>query len=179
MGRLVRATEIVSREVKPDAVADGVDNPPAGEPPKIEDTVKEQGDTYLERVAKYVPAEIVAFFIFASSILKQSHADLLARNAKPEEFVMAGISLDKIGIAVFLLALVCVPIYLWRQAEPGDSPFLNAAMATALFPIWGYAVEGVGVTHWLPFDGHLASIVLGAASLLSGLVGPKTKKTVV
>ncbi len=49
---------------------------------------------------------------------------------------------------------------------------LNAVVATAMFPIWAYAVEGVALTHVVPFDGDFASILLGSASLASGLVKP-------
>ncbi|WP_294537052.1 hypothetical protein [uncultured Rhodoblastus sp.] len=87
---------------------------------------------------------------------------------------MAGIEVASIGFVVFLLAWLFTPIYLWRLSRPGDAWGLNATMATLLFPVWAYAVEGVGATKFVPYDGDLASIVLGAASLASGIVAPRT-----
>lgn len=180
MGRLVRATHIVEKRIEPEGRAEGVDGTADDGSPETKQDVKQQGDTYLERVAKYVPAEVVAFFIFASAILKQSKEDLTLKGAKAEGLTIADLPLDKVGVAVFMLAWLCVPIYLWRQARAGDATFVNAAMSTAVFPIWCYAVDGVGVgtVFHVPYDGHLASIVLGAASLLSGLIAPMTKTTV-
>ena len=168
MGRLVEPTRIVRTAKQPDGRAEGVDaGPLAAEPADAGQTVEKQGDAYLERIAKYIPAEVIAFFIFANSILKQSKTD--------HQTLMAGFTVEAIGMTIFVLAWICVPVYLWRLAEPGAARGVNAAMATLLFPVWCYAVEGVGVTHVVPFDGHLASIVLGAASLLSGLVAPTAK----
>jgi hypothetical protein len=146
----------------------GLEGAPGGSPAQGAVTVKELGDTYLERVAKYVPAEIVAFYIFSNTILKQS---LQAPGT------MAGYSVHSIGVIVFYLAWVFTPLYIWRVSKPEDAWKLNALMATLLFPIWAYAVEGVGPTTFFPFDGHLAAIILGAGSLVSGLVAPGVEST--
>lgn len=159
MGRLVRPTRIVVAHQPTGGVESivGTDGAPA------ETVVRNQGDTYLERVGKYVPAELVAFYIFANSILKQS--------LQPPG-TMAGYSVTKIGVIVFFAAWLFTPIYLWRLRNPGDAVATNIFAASLLFPLWAYAVEGVGPMQFVPFDGHLASIVLGAASLGSGLLAP-------
>ena len=157
MGRLVqpaRTTVVQSR-----GGLEGVEGPAA-----TPATTRELGDTYLERVAKYVPAEIIAFFIFANSILKEAD--------KPGA-TMAGFSVVTIGMVVFLGAWLFTPIYLAQAARADDAWITNAVVATLLFPVWAYAVEGVGPVHVIPFDGSFASIVVGAASLVSGLVKPR------
>lgn len=157
MGRLVRPSRIVA-VARPGG---GLEGMVEADPAPPETHVQEQGDTYLERVAKYVPAEVVAFYIFANPILMQSMPG-----------TMAGFSVARIGIVLFLGCWILTPIYLWRLGAPGDARLVNVAVATALFPVWAYAVQGVGPTQVVPFDGHLASIVLGAATLVSGLLAP-------
>src|SRR4051794_33952914 len=68
---------------------------------KTEETVvqREPADTYLERVAKYVPAEIVAFFLFANNLLKQTVTDTPA--GTPAK--MADFNVISIGVALLVL----------------------------------------------------------------------------
>lgn len=165
MGRLVKA---VSPPRRDDAGRGGLESTLGqDETPRRPDDGG--GDGYLERVAKYIPAEIVAFTIFSNGILKQSLIDAQASGAPAE---MAGFGVRPIGLVLFLAAWALTPVYLWRMREPGDAFALNAGLAFALFPFWAYAIEGVGATAILPFDGHFASILLGAVTLASGLVRP-------
>ena len=167
MSRLVQPTRIPA-----DGTRDGLEGvegatPPANPAPAKTASVK-KGDTYLERVAKYVPAEVVAFFIFANLILKQAD--------KPDA-LMAGFSVVSVSMAVFVCAWLFVPVYIARIAGDDDAWVTNAVVATLLFPVWAYAVEGVGPVHVVPFDGGFASIALGAASLASGVVKPRDRST--
>ena len=70
MGRLVRIPRRASSAIDP-AIAGVLDGVPgmSGELPPY--AVIEQ-DTYLERIAKYVPAEVLAFSIFINAILEQA-----------------------------------------------------------------------------------------------------------
>ena len=66
MGRMVRAAAPPAqarRKAGTKALAGG------GEDSAGDETQKERGDGYLDRVAKYVPAEVIAFFIFVNSIV--------------------------------------------------------------------------------------------------------------
>lgn len=161
VGRLVRPAPPRKRDARggvEGAFEDGADVPAEGD-----------GDSYLARVAKYIPAEIVAFFIFANGILKQSITNAAAA-ASPA--TMAGFSVASIGVSIFLAAWLCTPVFFWRMREPGDGWRTNAALGFALFPFWAYAVEGVGATAMVPFDGQFASILLGCVTLASGLLRP-------
>jgi hypothetical protein len=104
--------------------------------------------------------------------LNQSIKDAAAKTP-PIDATMAGFSVVKIGVILLLLAWILSPVYLWRVRQEGEAWKLNAALAFLLFPVWAYAIDAVGFRPILGFDGHLASIVLGAATLLSGLVQPK------
>lgn len=68
MGRIVRSAEPVPKR---DSTLEGIpgDAPLGVDDDKQEDQGSKGGDGYLDRVAKYVPAEVVAFFIFVNSIL--------------------------------------------------------------------------------------------------------------
>jgi hypothetical protein len=131
----------------------------------------ETGDTYLERVAKYIPAEIIAFVLFANNLLKQAITD--APQGEPAK--MAGFEVTSVGVSLLVLAWLMTPVYLWRVREEGDALGLNIIVAMSLFPVWAYAIDAVGLSPFVAFDGHLAAIVLGAATLISGIVRPKTR----
>jgi len=171
MGRLVKPQRIVTTRVLTAEVGEGELR--AGEAEaeaEAKETVKEQaGDTYLERVAKYVPAEIVAFFLFANNLLKQTLAD----TPQGQVAKMANFDVVNIGIILFLLAWILTPVYLWRMREEGDAWKLSALLSFLLFPIWAYAIDAIGLHRVIAFDGHLASILLGVATLVSGLVRPR------
>jgi hypothetical protein len=172
MGRLVKPPGIVSTRVVRAEVGEGEVRAEEADGRAEEKVVKEQaGDTYLERVAKYVPAEIIAFFLFANNLLKQTLADA----PQGQVAKMANFDVIKIGVVMFLIAWILTPIYLWRLREEGDAWKLNALLAFLLFPVWAYAIEAVGLHPIIAFDGHLASILLGAATLVSGLVSPRPK----
>ncbi|GAU82937.1 hypothetical protein BIWAKO_02860 [Bosea sp. BIWAKO-01] len=101
--------------------------------------------------------------------MKQS---IINAEATKVEALMAGFNVSSIGTTIFFLAWVVTPVYLWRMREPGDGWRTNAVLGFALFPFWAYAIEGVGATAIVPFDGHFASILLGVVTLTSGLVQP-------
>lgn len=210
MGRLVRATQL-ARVSRPHGAPESV----LGASEDAKDAAR-KGDGYVERVAKYIPAEIVAFYLFANNILKQSidGAKAEAVNAaKAEaakaaealttataaakveavrvaeaavkaaeiavtkaagtvEATMADVSVSQIGWWVFIVAWFATPAYLYRVAKPGDAWIMNPVVAFLLFPFWAYAIQGVGPTSVVPFDGDFASILLGAVTLASGLLKP-------
>ena len=185
MGRIVRSSApstLIAREIAiGEAVAQGADA--EGSPP-TKKTEQKQGDQYLERVVKYIPAEVVAFFIFVNSILGDA-IDKAMGIATPEKFPqllsnaldtskMAGMSVWTISWIMVFLCLVLSPMYLLTQRDPDDPQErlgLNATMAVLAFPVWAYAVDAVAFRPW--HDGALASIVLAAFSIVSGAVSPQ------
>lgn len=181
MGRLVRTAAAPRPYIRVgvEGGIDGVTRPASGA------VAPKDGDGYLARVAKYIPAEIIAFVIFTNGILKQPLDDAVAAakaqtvaevTAAKASATMAGFEITWIGVAVFFLAWAIVPVYLWRQRTPGDGAVTTILLAVLLFPIWAYATETVGVTNFVLFDGQFASLVLAAATLLSGIVMPPESK---
>ena len=93
MGRLVR----VPREVSIDHRASGLEGMPYSEHGYI---YYVQADSYLERVAKYVPAEVLAFSVFVNAMLDQS---LKAAGGAAK---MAGMPVSTIATAVVIAGTV-------------------------------------------------------------------------
>lgn len=111
MGRLVTPTRIVATRHR-----NGLEGMAGGDVIAAAPAIVQNADIYLERVAKYVPAEVVAFFIFANAILKQ---------ADKSDATMAGFSVANVGMVVFG-AWLFRPIYLSRMADADDVWITNA-----------------------------------------------------
>src|SRR5215831_12606451 len=107
------------------------------------------GDGYLERIAKYVPAETLAFSIFINAILDQ------AVKTGGKLTAMAGFPVVTIAMVAFVACWVSAPLFAWYVRQKGDAWVGNVAFHDYR-------------------DGNLAAIVLVSFSLLSGLVTPRS-----
>jgi hypothetical protein len=123
------------------------------------------GDGYLERIAKYVPAEILAFSIFINAILDQ------AVKSGGKLTAMAGVPVVTIAMVAFLTCWVFAPLFAWYVRQRGDAWVINAFVSFLAFPVWSYAIGNVAFHDYR--DGNLAAIVLVSFSLLSGLIAPR------
>ena len=163
MGRLVR----VPREVSIDRSASGLDNMLAdGGNGHI---YYVQADGYLERIAKYVPAEILAFSVFVNAMLDQS------LRAGGNTAMMAGMPVSTIATSVVIAGTVLTPFFMWYVRQPGDAWVTNAFVSTLLFPVWAYALGSVAFNGY--WDGNLAAIFLASATVVSGLFSPRLPRT--
>jgi hypothetical protein len=122
-------------------------------------------DGYLERIAKYVPAETLAFSIFINAILDQT----VKSGGKLTS--MAGFPVVTIAVVAFVACWICSPLFMWYIRQKGDAWMVNAFMSFLAFPIWSYAIGNVAFQDYR--DGNLAAILLVSFSLLSGLVTPR------
>jgi hypothetical protein len=122
-------------------------------------------DNYLERVAKFVPAEVIAFFIFINAILDQA-ARTGGKNA-----MMAGFPVMSVAVAALVVATMLTPLFIWYVREEGDAWVTNAIVATLAFPFWAYALGAVAFADYR--DGDLAVILLGTFTVVSGLISPR------
>ena len=119
-----------------------------------------RGDDYLSRLAKYVPTEIVAGFVFLNGLLISAAA--------------ADLPGDRWWwhLGAFGLCWVLTPLYLARIPAPVGQPRrLQILLSTAAFPIWAYAVGG-GLFASVA-NGVLASVLLAVFTLVSGVFEPK------
>ena len=128
----------------------------------------EPADNYLERIAKYVPAEVLAFFIFINAILEQ------AVKSGGKGAAMAGLPVTTVAQGALLVGLVLTPLFVWYVREEGDAWVTNAVVSTVAFPFWAYALGAVAFDGF--WDGNLAAILLATFTVVSGLIAPRAPK---
>jgi hypothetical protein len=160
MSRLVRIPKLTEL----DPVTTGTDNVFAQTRGDRQVQAARAPDNYLERIGKYFPGEVLAFFIFLNAILAQ------AAKAGGLAATMAGLPIMAVAYGVLAVSIVLVPLFVWYIREDGDAWLMNAAVSTVLFPFWAYALGAVAFSeHW---DGNLAVILLATVTVLSGLISP-------
>src|SRR3989304_6505891 len=111
-------------------------------------------DNYLERIAKYVPAEVIAFFIFINAILDQ----VVRTGGKSA--MMAGFPVMSVATGALVVATILTPFFIWYVREEGDAWITNAFVSTLAFPFWAYALGAVAFADYR--DGNLAVILLAS-----------------
>ena len=111
----------------------------------------------LERVAKYIPGEIVAAYIFFNGLINAEHSH--------------GMRTTYFSVT-FVFCLIMTPIYLGRVAEAGDPKRYQQVVSSIAFILWAYAL-GVGIFVelgiYLPI---LAGLLLGMFSVVSAYSVP-------
>jgi hypothetical protein len=116
----------------------------------------QSGDTYLDRVGKYVPVEVVAAYLALNGLFPtpDSRSVLWMRG-------------------FFALCWALTPIYVWRlsQGTPPKPWRIQAAMSSVAFPIWAFAIGGIAF-QGLDVPKAVASALLIVFSLVAGLVQP-------
>jgi len=139
------------RIVKERVVPAGVGRLRSGEPAK---DIKE----YFDRVAKYIPGEVVAAYISANGIAA------LSRNP------------GTLFTLIFAACVVCTPFYITRFTSTRKEAWTNSVMAVAAFIVWAYATGGGLVRYLGWYDAPTASVILVLFTLVSGAVVPVAKQ---
>lgn len=114
---------------------------------------------YLGRVAKYVPSEIIALFLFLNGIAATAPSDLDRR-------IWFGVA--------FGVCLALTPTYfLWVIGTPADPRRYQATVSTIGFIIWAYGLGSgfFAAMHWYFPIG--AAFAVAIFSTLSGWLQPK------
>lgn len=163
MGRLVRIPRERTLDSARAAPRDAAVAAPAGDPAP---STRIEQDDYLLRLAKYVPAEALAFSILINAILDQA-----LRNGGTAA-AMAGIPVMTIAFAALALGTVMSPFFVWYVHEKGDAWVTNACVSFVAFPFWSYALGAVAFTDIR--DGNLAAILLASFTVISGLIKPQS-----
>ena len=135
-------------------------SPPATEP----------GDNYVERTIKYIPAEVLGFFMLINAILDQ------AMKSGGPNAAMAGVPITVIATGALLVGCILTPLFCWYVRRDGDAWVLNAAVSTIAFLFWSYLMGAVAFAN--VHDGNLAVILVSTFTVVSGLVSPLRGKTV-
>jgi hypothetical protein len=102
MGRLVRKPQVPdfdSQLAGPNGVQSGLAGTQTGK--------TDPGDGYLERMVKYVPAEIIAFSMLINAILEQ------AMKSGGDHAAMAGVPVPVIAIIALIVACLLTPLFCW------------------------------------------------------------------
>lgn len=113
---------------------------------------------YLDKVARLIPSEIIAGYLtmigFVGSVKNTQTQNIIAW-------------------IVFAIGLILTPIYLNNVAE-ADKPKRNhLILSTVAFLVWAYVTTGKQLLETISpnlFDQAVASIVLVAFSLVSGII---------
>ncbi len=168
MGRLVRVPKQINMtDLSIPGLAEGMLHPGiAGGQLHGQNMVA--GDNYLERIAKYVPAEVLAFSLFINSILEQ------AVRAGGKTAMMAGFPVTTIAFGSLIVGMLLTPLFVWYVREDGDAWLTNAFVSTLAFPFWAYAMNAVAFAEYR--DGNLAAILLATFTVISGLISPRVPR---
>jgi hypothetical protein len=163
MGRLVRKPQVPDLDSQAAGLR-GAQSALAGMP-----TVKaDPGDGYLERMVKYVPAEIIAFSMVINAILEQ------AMKSGGDHAAMAGVPVPVIATVALIVACLLTPLFCWYVRQDGDAWVTNAVVSTIALPFWAYLM---GAVAFAPYhDGNLAAILVMSFTVVSGLVAPRADK---
>jgi hypothetical protein len=165
MGRLVRKPQAPSLDLQIAGLESMLQSGIGGMPAAAAGIA---GDNYLERVVKYVPAEVIAFFMVINAILDQ------AMKTGGKTAMMAGFPVTGIAAGALVLACVLTPMFCWYVREPGDAWITNAFVSTLAFPFWAYLMGAVAFADYR--DGNLAVILVLTFTVVSGLISPRARR---
>ncbi len=164
MGRLVRSPKVADLDLQIAGLEGMLQSGIAG----MQVTNAEPGDSYLERMVKYVPAEIIAFSMVINSILDQ------AMKSGGPNATMAGVPVPVIAAIALVVACILTPLFCWYVRQDGDAWVVNAAVSTMAMPFWAYLMGAVAFANF--HDGNLAAILVLSFTVISGLVTPRPEK---
>lgn len=130
---------------------------------------KQGDDNYAERIAKYVPAEVIAFFLAADKLFPDPNGGD-AKSGTLLDKLIASYSLE-VAAAVFAIGLIGTPAYIWQQRAEGEPWKVHAIMATLAFIVWAYAIHAHIFVENI-YSSSLASFLVLFYTLVSGFVVP-------
>ena len=131
------------------------------------------GDNYLERMVKYIPAEVIGFSLIINAILDQAMKAGRSDTAMSDA-AMAGVPIMVIATGALLAGCILTPLFCWYVHKAGDAWKVNAAVSTVAFPFWAYLTNAVAFSSF--HDGDLAVILVSTFTVVSGLVSPLPEK---
>lgn len=134
----------------------------------------EDAKNYLDRVRAYVPLEVVAFFIFANSlVLGRVLQNEVAIKGKPAVLVT---TVDGyVAIATLVIGAVATLVYANLAAKTAgrDTWYVQAAVSLVAFFIWAYAIGARALELTIiPVVPSVAGLLLATFTLFSGLIVP-------
>jgi len=142
-----RDTEELTLGARPNSVAFATTSSPAV-----------SADDYLDRLVKYVPAEIIAVYLGATNVVPINDPSRWMAL-----WVIAG------------LCVVCTPIYMYVATKQDGQPTLwsQIVISSIAFPVWVFAIGGpFRVFSWYEEKQWIAAIAITFGTFLTGLYKP-------
>ena len=119
------------------------------------DLKKTAVDNYMDRLLKYIPAEIVAVYIFVES--------LILKEQSPED-------LSVIYWIVFIAFAVLTPLYLWRILKV--TKVIQLIISMLSFVVWVFAIGGPFILFgW--YKSIYGAIILPIFILAVAIINPE------
>jgi len=145
-----------------------------GQPiPQADGTVQPDPQNYLERVQNYIPAEIIAFFIFVNSLIVGE----VGNNADGS----VNVTVDKwVSYGALGFGLLACWLYAKSASNTDNNPAwkLQAFMWSIAFLIWSYAIDAkVWEFQGIELVPSLSGFLLAGFTLFSGLIIPAKAAT--
>ena len=130
---------------------------------------KSPGDDYKDRLVKYIPAESLAVYTFTDKLVTAFYGINDAGKAtKPVDFLF-----DVLPPALFVIALVGTPIYLWRMRVVGQPWVVHATLSTIAFFLWAYALNGSFLLIHQWYHPLLAALTAPVFTFVAGAIEPR------
>jgi hypothetical protein len=115
-------------------------------------------DGYFNKLVKYIPADIVGAWVFASSAIKEA----------------SGVPITATLWVAFAALLLITPLWTWRCTKPPANPPARTQIiiSTVSFAVWVFALGGPFATlgFYRPLFG---SLVLVFFSLMVAMITPR------
>lgn len=127
---------------------------PTGAAPALEASAEKED--YAGRLLKYIPAEVVGFYVAAAALFAPATRNQLW--------------------VIFALGFVLVPIYFYFVAarDKNKKPLWpQIILATVAYPVWVFALGGPFATYKDWYSGPIASLVLIFVTVVFGMYQPK------
>jgi hypothetical protein len=114
-----------------------------------------------ERIAKYVPAEILALYTSAVSLIATANA----KDAATKRLWLFGLA--------GLFFLIVTPLWLGRFSDNANIKRTNQLMGLAAFAVWAYAFPAGWFHDRGLYDPIIAGLLLIVFTVISAFVTPK------
>jgi hypothetical protein len=136
------------------------------------DTGSTDSEGYAARLAKYIPAEIVAAYLAIDQLFAPTKAAAAAIATSGTITSYIDSHSQPVAIAIFAVLLLATPLYIWSQAEKNQPWGVHAIICTIAFAIWAYSTHGDLLAGDKFYDARVAGVLIALFTLAAGTVVP-------
>lgn len=115
---------------------------------------EEKPDATSERIAKYIPTEVVSVYVAIDSIIKA-----------------AGETSNTFFFGIFLILTIATPLYMWRVTDEPGKPhaYTQIIVATIAFILWVFALGGP-FSNFAWYKPYQAAVILALYTLFVPII---------